>query len=185
MSPKPSADWVAWTLHLIFGSIIGAALGIYVAARVLRAGMVSSDGTIWAVAGCALIMGAASSHWGDRLWTRPSVFSGNEPPRSDLSALVSMVIAIVGVLAIVWGLLPPSPDTSVKVVAQEHSRHVHPLMFLIPGVFGGLLVMAWHARTIYLPWFEIDRDESPGLFWFAWGAGAVITLLMIFRIVNA
>lgn len=175
---------MAWALHLIFGILAGAVLGGYVAARAAKIEIVSSSSIIWVVTGGALIMGAASSHWGDRLWTRPSVFSGNEPPRSDLSALISMVIAIVGVLAVGWGLLPHSPETGVKVVSQRDQSDAHPVLLVVSGVLGVLLFTSWRSGTIYVPWFELDRDESPGLFWFAWGAGAVLTLLMTARILG-
>ncbi len=176
---------MAWTLHLIFGTVVGAALGGYVAARALRVEAVSSNGMLWAVAGAALIVGAASSHWGDRLWTRPSVFSGNEPPRSDLSALISMVIAVCGVVAIVWGLLPHSTETGVRIVSQREYADSHPALLVVPVVLGVLLFMSWRSGAIYVPWFELDRDESPGLFWFAWGSVALITVLMAARILGA
>lgn len=176
---------MAWTLHLIFGTVVGAALGGYVAARALRLEVVSSNGVVWAVAGAALVVGAASSHWGGRLWTQPSVFSGNEPPRSDLSALISMVIAVCGVLAIVWGLLPHSTETGVRIVSQREQADSHPALLVVPGVLGFLLFLCWRSGTIYVPWFELDRDESPGLFWFAWGTLALITVLMAARILGA
>ena len=176
---------MAWTFHLIFGTVVGAALAAYVAARALRVQAISSTGMMWAVAGAAMVVGAASSHWGDRLWMRPSVFSGNEPPRSDLSALISMVIAICGVLAIVWGLLPHSLETGVKIVAQREQVDAEPALLVVPGVLGVLLFMSWRSGTIYVPWVELDRDESPGLFWFAWGSIALITVLMATRILGA
>lgn len=173
---RPPADWLAWALHFVFGLIVGAAGGLYVVARLLRGSVLDHEGCVWAVVGASLLTAAAGSHWGDRLWHRPSVWSGDEPPRSLVSAVVSGFFALSGSVAIAWAILPHSADTSVKLASQP-DRRIHPGGVLVLAGLAAALIWAWREEEIYTPWFSVDRYESPALYWFILITYALLILL--------
>jgi hypothetical protein len=103
-----SANWMGWTLQLIFGAILGSALGMSVVSR--RYGGASwmiPDAIPIFVTGCGLLIGAISSHWGDRLWMGDNyiLFPPDGPDQNWMSTAISIVIGLAGCACISFALL--------------------------------------------------------------------------------
>lgn len=94
------ADWMGWTFQLIAGLVGGFVLGFLVAAK-KRGYTWLADGCLLPFSiGCALIVGAFASHYGDRMWLGNSdtyrIFPPTAPHQNTASVISSIIIGIVG-----------------------------------------------------------------------------------------
>lgn len=101
MNTKPQADWLAWILHYLFGLVVGALAGLWLAAPGLR-------GSHWHwlafehyplfLSGAALIGGCLGSLYGERLWTGLNyhVIPPDGIEHSALSRLLSIASGATG-----------------------------------------------------------------------------------------
>ena len=93
---KGRADWIAWSLQLIAGFVVGAVIGL----AVCREGNLRSDEIIGFTLGAGLVVAAVASHYGDELWLGSDsyrVVPPDEFPQSSASRVASLVIGVIGV----------------------------------------------------------------------------------------
>jgi len=106
---KAKADWLAWTLHGIFGCFVGLAVGVYVALR-CRGGLLFNDHLFLPfLIGSSLIGAGLGSRFGDRLWIGDNyrILAPEEPEQSPLSDWLS------------WGLVAAGIATCVLTVLKQ------------------------------------------------------------------
>lgn len=127
----------------------------------------------------ALFVGAISSHRGDRMWFRPSVFDPEPPPRSKASGTVSTIIGSVGgvlfALAIFWHVSAVSPSSHHVSLTGAGA-----FLLLFPAAFAFLVIRALQTGRILV----VDRDEQPLWFWCSVALsslGLLASLLSLFR----
>lgn len=171
--PTPKADWIAWGLHLIFGVIVGFAVGWWLASRLSRAGLFADGGLVSAVVGISFIVAAFASHHGDRLWMKASVYSVVEPPRSKASLCVSWIIGIIGAIMVAASLQAPENSSSSVL------RWL-PFPFLV--IIGWLIVHAIREGTVLFIHGFVHQHEHPFVFWLlvaAYGVSFLGLLAMV------
>lgn len=179
---KPRADWMAWSLQLLFGCIVGACLGYLVWGRMMRLGLVAIGQWPGIITGTALFVGAITSRRGDRTWFRPSLFDPEPPPQSPASKAASFVIGSYGVLQFCLTLF--------SHLRRAGSRSGFSGLVVALVLFGGfiafLVIHALRTDTAYT--FSNDgpihREESPFAFWLyvAFGTLSVFSILVdVFR----
>jgi len=102
------ADWVAWLLQALFGSLVGALIGFVIIRprRFYGYWMCANARPIFLI-GAALFTAAVASRVGDRLWLADHYrTSPPESPRQSLrSNLLSLVIGLVGFAMLVISLV--------------------------------------------------------------------------------
>ncbi len=101
MNTKPQADWLAWILHYLFGLVVGALAGWWLASPGLR-------GRYWHwlafehyplfLSGTALIGACLGSLFGEHLWTGLNyrVIPPDGIEHSGLSLLLSIIGGVTG-----------------------------------------------------------------------------------------
>jgi hypothetical protein len=158
----PKADWLAWSLHLIFGLVVGAGCGFYLALEWLPADFARAGQVVAFAAGVALVTGGAASHWGDALWMGRSLFGPAEHPRDATSAAVSMVIGAIGAALAVGALCMDS-----GFLPQGVSLRLGPhLILLLPaGVLLALCIHGIRSDTMIGLGWHVHRHDSPFFFW--------------------
>lgn len=106
MANRPEADWIAWTLQLIFGFVIGVIIAFAAMPRHSPLWF-DAHGFFLFLAGGGLIGAALGSHYGDRLWSgisyryRPP----DSPQQSTLSDYCSLAIGFAGLLCVLFCVL--------------------------------------------------------------------------------
>jgi hypothetical protein len=105
MANKPEADWLAWTLQLIFGFVVGVIMAFVAMPR--RTPLWDDPhGLLLLLAGGGLIGAAFGSHYGDRLWGEAyKYYPPDEPQQSTLSDYCSLVIGFAGFLCVLFCVL--------------------------------------------------------------------------------
>lgn len=163
--PNPRADWFAWILHFIVGLLVGASLGWFMAMKMLDSDLLGLENLITCIGGVALVIGAASSHFGNRLWIRSGTFEMEEPPRSRASGLASLVIGITGAVLVVVSVVLHL-DEALPAMGKWHFDFTDAAVLPVVALLIGLLVYALRTDTLITPYAVIDRYEHPVLFWF-------------------
>ena len=113
------ANWLAWSLQLIFGALLGGVAGAASAwgrGRAAHFHFSDDEGGLafGYVLGCSMVIGGLASYFGDELWLGSSLraYQPPEMPHSAVSRGSSLCIGIVGLGLIVITLgahfgLPP------------------------------------------------------------------------------
>jgi hypothetical protein len=94
----PKADWLAWTLQFMAGSVVGVLIG-YVTVCSRRSGisLLAPPDILPFAIGAAFLGGALASYYGDRLWMEDRVIPNDPVPQSYNSFACSVTIGAVGV----------------------------------------------------------------------------------------
>lgn len=110
LNTKPQADWLAWILHYLFGLVVGALAGWWVASPGRR-------GRYWHwiafehyplfLSGCALIGACLGSLFGERLWTGLNyrVIPPDGIEHSHLSRGLSIASGVAGAVLVLLAVL--------------------------------------------------------------------------------
>src|SRR6266496_5184308 len=93
---KPRTDWLAWSLQLTLGFVVGFGASVPVARLLFRSGFISFEQMFLATVGRALCCGAFASYYGDRAWMRPSIFDSPRPPRTEPARKLSIITGSLG-----------------------------------------------------------------------------------------
>lgn len=95
----PKADWVAWVLQFIAGSVVGAVLGyaIVCPGHYDSTSLLAPQDIMPFAIGAALLGGSLASYYGDRLWMDDWVIPNDPVPQSHNSFACSVTIGAVGV----------------------------------------------------------------------------------------
>lgn len=175
---KPRADWMAWSLQLLFGCIVGACLGYLVWGRMIRLGLVTIAEWPGIITGTALFVGAITSRRGDRTWFRSSLFDPEPPPQSPASKAASFVIGSYGVLQ--FGLTLFSHLR--RPVSRSESLGLDVALILFGGFIAFLVIHAIRTGIAYTYSDDgpIHREESPFAFclYVALGTVSVFSILV-------
>ena len=158
---------------MIFGVIVGFAVGWLLASRLSRAGLFADGGLVSAVVGISFIVAAFASHHGDRLWMKVSIYSVVEPPRSKASLCVSWIIGIIGAILVV---------TSLQLSESPPSSPAHCLAIPFLAIIGWLIIHAIREGTVLFIQGFVHQHEHPFLFWVlvaAYGASFLGLLRMV------
>jgi hypothetical protein len=172
--PKPRADWMAWSLQLLFGLVVGSCGGWLIWGHLLDLRFVTIDQWPGIISGVALFVGALASRRGDRMWFRSSVFDSEPPAQSPASKAASFVIGSYGVLLFCLTLFSHLPRT------ESRSGSSIFVLLLIGGFIAFLVIHALRTDTAYSRYGAIDREESPLAFWLyvAFGTLSVLYILV-------
>ena len=94
----PKADWLAWVLQFIAGSVVGVLIG-YVTVCSRRSGisLLAPPDILPFTIGAAFLGGALASYYGDRLWMEDRVIPNDPVPQSYNSFACSVTLGAVGV----------------------------------------------------------------------------------------
>lgn len=102
------ADWLAWSLQFLVGTVVGAACSCIF----LRGGhrgipIIDRETSPAFILGAALIGAALASYYGDQLWVGSSyrVIPPDEPRHSVTSRRVSIIIGCIGVVLVLIALI--------------------------------------------------------------------------------
>ena len=161
---KPRTDWLAWSLQLGFGFVVGFGASFPIARILYRSGFIRFDQMLLAMVGGAFCCGAFASYYGDRAWMRPSIFDSPGPRRTEQarkwSILTgsfggSLIFVPIGVHLITVGW--PSGGLSLREFGF--------FRLLLAAVPGFLLVHALRTGTAFWQWGTLDREETPLFFW--------------------
>ena len=105
MNP-PKADWLAWGLQFIAGSVVGALLGYVTVCRSSdMISLLAPKDIIPFTIGASVLGGALASHYGDRLWMDDKIFPNDPVKQSHFSFSWSVTIGFVGVGLMVCSVL--------------------------------------------------------------------------------
>jgi hypothetical protein len=111
------ADWLAWGLQLVFGFIIGAAVGFMLISKRRRwsyggsGWWVNGDVVPYFIIGTGLLVGAVATVMGDNLWLGYSIFPDVGFHQTNFSRLCSILIGIAGAGMMIYAIL-----TTMKVI---------------------------------------------------------------------
>lgn len=161
---KPRTDWLAWSLQMAFGCVVGFGAGFQVARLLFRTDFISFDQMILVMAGGALCCGAFASYHGHRTWMRSSIFDAPEPPRTEPARKWSIITGSVG------GLLVFLPiGIRLATVGWPSGRFsswgFSLFILLLAGLPGFLLFDALRRGTCFWGFGTWDREETPLCFW--------------------
>lgn len=107
---KNKADWLGWSMQLVFGLILGGVLGVIVWLRRHNGTWLAEDRVLPFLAGCALIGAGLTSHYGDRIFyglfqeTSYRVIPPDAPERNAASRCCSVLLGLGGVGCVVMAL---------------------------------------------------------------------------------
>lgn len=101
------ADWLAWILQFIGGSVVGVVLGyVFVTpGRYSGASLLATQDRVPFAIGAALLGGALASYYGDRLWLEDRVIPNDPVPQSHNSFALSVTTGAIGVGLMVCAIL--------------------------------------------------------------------------------
>lgn len=162
--PESNPDWIAWTMQLVFGAVVGFGIGFVIARLLWRSGFIGADQILAVIGGIGMCCGAFTSLHGDRAWLMPSIFSVAEPRPARQARLCSMIIGMVGVACVIVPVL-----THVFTVGWptrgSGSVEIRIFALLIASVPGFLLVYALRTGSGVWALGFIDREQTPLLYW--------------------
>jgi hypothetical protein len=100
-------DWIAWTLHLLFGLFVGAIWACAILFRRRYGSWLTEDYIVYFISGLSLVIGGIGSYFGDRLWIGDNyrIFAPDEPSRSPLTVIASYTVSLLGFGLCVYALL--------------------------------------------------------------------------------
>jgi hypothetical protein len=161
---KAQTDWLAWSLQLVFGFVVGFGASFPMARILFRVGLIRADQMFLAMFGGACCCGAFASYYGNRAWMRTSLFDAPEPPRTELSKKWSFIIGGFGVLLTLLPVVSHlyfsnCPET------RTHSGEFRMFKLLLAAIPGGLLFHALRTGSGFWRFGELDRHETPLFFW--------------------
>src|SRR6185295_12077944 len=95
---KKQANWLAWSMHGIYGFIAGVVLGLVVISRGRSGLWIHVDLVVRFLIGAALIGAGLGSRYGDRLWIGDNykMLPPDEPEQSTLSDWLSWCLVAGG-----------------------------------------------------------------------------------------
>lgn len=160
----PGPDWLAWSLQLILGLLVGSGVGFSVARLLFRSGFTSFDQMFVVAAGVALCCGAFASFYGDRAWMSHSIFDSPEPRQPKRAPVCSVVIGSVGA-ALVLGAVALHLITRERPVEASPAHGFSILPLVLAAIPGFLLIHALRTGTGVWSFGELDRYETPLFFW--------------------
>jgi hypothetical protein len=153
---KQRADWLSWSLYLLLGMVLGAAVGFYVAMRMVRYGLIGPEQILYVVTGVALFGGAVSSYRSDRGWFPSSIFDPEEPDQSRGSRAASLITGAVGIVAVGVAVYRHEPTST-------RSQPSAPASLLFLALF--IYLVAHAMRTGATLGGVVERDDAPVRFW--------------------
>lgn len=107
---RGGADWLAWTMHAIFGAVVGAVFGaagpFFLSGRRRQMVVIPEDAMLMFVIGCGLLGSGLGSRFGDALWlSNTSRMLGSDEPKSSVSSrTVSWTLVSLGGLLVGYAL---------------------------------------------------------------------------------
>jgi hypothetical protein len=161
---KPRTDWLAWSLQLALGSVVGFGASLPVARLLFRSGFISFDQMFLVMVGGASGCGAFASYYGDRAWMRPSIFDSPTPPRTEPARRWSVITGSLG-CSLVFVPIGMHLFTVGWPSGGSSSSGFRFFTLLLAAVPGFLLFHALRTGTGFWRFGTLDRDETPLLFW--------------------
>jgi hypothetical protein len=203
---KPRTDWIAWSLHLIFGIFAGSGVGFLVARMLFRFYLTGFDAMLLVVAGFSLCCGAFTSFHGNLAWMMPSVFTPSQPPQTRKPRNCSIIIGTIGAALILLPIilhvinfgLPAhkSAMTGAEIFVVQDGRlqldpeshkstalGVKSFLLLLAALPGFLLVRALRTGSGYWRFGTVDRNDTPLNFWIYVILNAVVVVCILSAIV--
>lgn len=107
---KNKADWLGWSMQLVFGLVLGGGLSIAVWLRRADRSWLKDDYVFPFLVGCALIGAGLTSHYGDRIFyglfseSSYRVIPPDDPERSAASLCCSVLMGLAGAGCVVIAL---------------------------------------------------------------------------------
>jgi hypothetical protein len=176
---KPNTDWLAWSLQLALGLLVGSCVGFSVARLLFRSGFTSFDQMLPVTTGVAFCCGAFSSFHGDRAWMPRSIFAGAEPRRTDKARSCSIAIGSLGAALV---LLPMALHLMTVGRSEDASSSgglgIFPLV--LAAIPGFLIIHALRTGTGIWRFGILDREETPLFFWIYVFVNAVGVMCLLF-----
>jgi len=175
---KRCVDWLAWSLQLLLGFLVGCGVGYVVARLLFRSSFIGFDQMLLIIAGVALCCGAFTSFYGNRAWMAPSIFVGPESPPPRKARTCSIIIGSIGVAVV---LIP----LTLHVISAGWPTHApsargFDVFLLLMGAFPGFLIIhALRKGTGFWRFGIIDREEKPLFFWIYVLLNAVAVLCIL------
>ncbi len=104
---KKSANWLAWSMHGVFGFVAGAVIGLVLISRGRSGLWLNLDLVVRFLLGAAMIGAGLGSRFGDRLWLgdQYKMLPPDEPEQSNLSDWLSWCLVAAGVATCVVTIL--------------------------------------------------------------------------------
>lgn len=175
---KRRVDWLAWSLQLAIGLVVGSGVGFIIARLLLRSYLTEFPHMLFIIVGVALCCGAFTSFNGNRAWMATSIFAAQEPPPTRKARACSIIIGSVGVAVVLLAL-------TLHVIHAGWPTHKSSSLgfdslLLLLGCFPGfLLIHALRTGTGLWRFGIIQREETPLNFWIYVLLNAVALLVIL------
>lgn len=106
---KMRADWAAWILQFLFGSIVGAGISLAFTPGLRRRSdtLIDREDAMMFLLGTVLIGGGLASYLGDRLWL-DGVYRFSQPEaarHSMLSRILSILFTVAGLVLLITAIM--------------------------------------------------------------------------------
>jgi len=177
---KPGPDWVAWSMQLVLGFVVGFGASFPIARILFRTGFIGFDQMFLVMVGGALCCGAFASYHGDRAWMAPAIFASPGPPRTEPPRQWSIVAGSIGgslvFVPIGFRLITVGWPSSVSQPAG-----LRLFTLLLAAVPGFLLFQALRTGTGLWRFGTLDREETPLFFWIYVAVLALGVFCVLFR----
>ena len=161
---KPRTDWLAWSLQMALGFLVGFGASFPIARILFRSGFISFDQMFLAMVGGALCCGAFASYYGDRAWMRPSIFEVSGAPRTEQARKWSIITSLLGgsLIFVPIGMHLIATGWPSSRPSSGGFRFFTLLLAAVPGF---LLFHALRTGTGFWKFGILDREETPLFFW--------------------
>jgi hypothetical protein len=179
MPNKPPTDWLAWSLQMALGFVVGFGASFPIARLLFRFGLISFDQMFLAMVGGAICCGAFASYYGDRAWIKPSFFDSPEPPRTEQGRKWSIMTGILGG-SLVFISIGMHLITAGGPSGRPSSGGFSFFTLLLAAIPAFLLFHALRTGTGFWRFGTLDREETPLLFWIYVAAMALGVFCFLF-----
>ncbi|MBL9131478.1 MAG: hypothetical protein JNG86_09785 [Verrucomicrobiaceae bacterium] len=175
------ADWTAWTLHAVFGGVIGFFFSFPLAARLPSdAEHVLEMEGLWRITlGLTLVLTGAASHYGERLWFREGIWASAPPPRSRESRWASMTIGFVGLVVLLSWIPAGWEDASLARSGPGMNGAMRLAFLPLCLLVAAMIVHSLRKERLPEFWGGFTRQENALLYWFTLIAKALALISML------
>jgi protein-S-isoprenylcysteine O-methyltransferase Ste14 len=169
-------DWFAWALQFALGLVVGCGVGFKIAQLFVRSHFADFDQMPIIIVAVGLCCGAFTSFLGNRAWLAPSIFMKAESPPPQIARKYSVLLGCVGAVVLMLILIQNGANTTLRT---QMSSSMEVFLLLIATVPAFMLIQAMRKGTGFWLFGNLDREETPLLFWVYVSLNVVVLFCML------